>query len=61
MLEEYIPLIDLSPIIEYGVHAPESAATVASIHQACQTVGFISVKNHGIPTETIISIAKRAK
>ena len=44
-----IPVIDLSSLVA----GKEDPATVAAIGQACRDVGFIYIKNHGIPLSLI--------
>ena len=40
-----IPVIDLASLVA----GKEDPATVEAIGQACRDVGFIYIKNHGIP------------
>ena len=44
-----IPVIDLAPLVA----GEDDPATVAAISQACRDVGFIYIKNHGIPLALI--------
>ena len=44
-----IPVIDLAPLVA----GEDDPATVAAIGQACRDVGFIYIKNHGIPLALI--------
>ena len=44
-----IPVIDLASLVA----GKEDPATVEAIGQACRDVGFIYIKNHGIPLALI--------
>ncbi|MBF0277613.1 MAG: isopenicillin N synthase family oxygenase [SAR324 cluster bacterium] len=49
----YIPKIDISSLWETNWESPEVKGTIASIRQACQDVGFITVCGHGVPKDLI--------
>ncbi|MEZ5666001.1 MAG: 2-oxoglutarate and iron-dependent oxygenase domain-containing protein [Alphaproteobacteria bacterium] len=46
-----IPLIDFGPFLDGG--AVERRAVAAAIGQACETVGFLYLVNHGVPQALI--------
>lgn len=46
-----IPVIDLAPL--YGADRAAREATAREIGNACQTVGFFYIKNHGVPEALI--------
>lgn len=46
-----IPVIDIGPLTSGDAHG--AAAVVAALHHAATTIGFLYVRNHGIPEATI--------
>lgn len=50
-----IPVVDLS---EFSGDAKKKASFVASLGKAYEEVGFVAVKNHGIPDQTIADLYK---
>ncbi len=54
-----IPVIDAAPLIDGN--GAESARTIAALGKACSEVGFIYVRNHGVPRELVARMAGLAK
>ncbi|MHC8865571.1 2-oxoglutarate and iron-dependent oxygenase domain-containing protein [Arenicellales bacterium IMCC57338] len=52
-----IPVIDLSSLVA----GEDDPATVAAIDKACRGVGFIYIKNHGIPQALIEDMLMAAR
>ncbi|MDQ4100196.1 MAG: 2-oxoglutarate and iron-dependent oxygenase domain-containing protein, partial [Chloroflexota bacterium] len=46
---DWIPIVDVGPFLR---DEPGADAVVATIAEACQTVGFFLVTGHGVPAET---------
>src|SRR5260370_32190391 len=53
-----IPVVDLS---DFSGDAKKKASFVESLGKAYEDVGFVAVKNHGIPEETIAALYKNTK
>lgn len=53
-----IPVVDLS---DFSGDAKKKAAFVEALGKAYETVGFVAVKNHGIPEQTIAGLYKNTK
>ena len=53
-----IPVIDLRPLIDGS--ATQVAATVTALGRACEEVGFIYVRNHGVPQDLVSRLAEQA-
>jgi isopenicillin N synthase-like dioxygenase len=53
-----IPVIDLRPLIDGG--AAQLEATVAALGRACEEVGFIYVRNHGVPQDLVTRLAEQS-
>lgn len=53
-----IPVIDLAPLIDGG--ATRTEATVDALGRACEEVGFIYVRNHGVPRELVSRLAEQS-
>jgi isopenicillin N synthase-like dioxygenase len=53
-----IPVIDLSCYREGSL---DTKNTANSIREACKSVGFFYIKNHGVPEELINSIFQNSK
>ncbi len=49
---ESIPVIDLGPLLADPDHAP----TAAAIGDACRSVGFLYVRNHGVPQDVVDAV-----
>lgn len=55
----HVPVIDLAPYFE-GI--PEGRAKVVKeVCEACQSIGFLVIKNHGVPTELIERVTKASR
>jgi isopenicillin N synthase-like dioxygenase len=54
-----IPVVDIGPLVR-GESRRESE-TVDAIARACQNVGFMYVRNHGMPTAALNDLVDRAK
>ena len=54
-----IPVIDLAPLIDGDDGAAER--TVAALGKACAEIGFIYVRNHGVPRALVAAVAEEAK
>ncbi|OED42865.1 hypothetical protein AB833_05180 [Chromatiales bacterium (ex Bugula neritina AB1)] len=52
-----IPVIDLASLVE----GKDDSATVAAIAEACRDIGFIYIKNHGIPQVLIEDVLTAAR
>ena len=55
---EAVPVIDLAPLLADPAHG----TTAAAIGEACRTVGFLYVRNHGVPQElvdTVFALGRR--
>ena len=59
--ESFIPKIDLSNLIKFGVGSDESLETVNAIKKASEEVGFFTVTNHGISIDSINNILDTAR
>ncbi len=53
-----IPVVDLA---DFSGDEKKKAAFVAALGKAYEEVGFVAVKNHGIPDQTIASLYQNAK
>src|SRR5215469_4207142 len=53
-----IPVVDLS---EFSGSPSQKAAFVSALGKAYETVGFVAVKNHGIPAATIEGLYTNTK
>src|SRR5260370_235705 len=54
-----IPVIDAAPLIDGN--SAEAGRTIAALGKACSEVGFIYVRNHGVPRDLIARMAGQAK
>ena len=54
-----IPVIDVAPLV--GADKRRESETVAAIASACQDVGFMYVRQHGVPTATRDALVAQAK
>ena len=54
-----IPVVDIDPLVR-GESRRENE-TVDAIARACQDVGFMYVRNHGMPTAALNDLVDRAK
>ena len=59
--ESFIPKIDLSNLIKFGVGSDESLETINAIKKASEEVGFFTVTNHGISIDSINNILDTAR
>ena len=50
---DFIPKIDLSNILTYGITSPKSFETLKEIKKASKEIGFFTVMNHGIANTSI--------
>ena len=50
---DFIPKIDLSKVLTYGITSPQSFETIKEIKKASEEVGFFTVINHGITDSSI--------
>jgi len=53
---DFIPKIDLSNVLTYGITSPQSFETLKEIKKASEEVGFFTVINHGITKNSIKKI-----
>jgi len=51
-----IPVIDLGPLVEGKTSTP----VVDALGDACRDIGFIYVRNHGVPRELVARLAEQA-
>ena len=58
---DFIPKIDLSSVLTYGITSPHSFGTLKEIKKACEEVGFFTVINHGITDTSIKKILSSCK
>src|SRR4051812_4451439 len=54
-----IPVIDLAPLIDGNAAQVDRA--VAALGKACADIGFIYVRNHGVPRDLVLRLAGLAK
>ena len=59
--KDFIPKIDLSNVLTYGITSPQSFETLKEIKKACEEVGFFTVINHGITNSSIKKILSNCK
>ena len=50
---DFIPKIDLSNILTYGITSPKYFETLKEIKKASKEIGFFTVMNHGIANTSI--------
>jgi len=53
---DFIPRIDLSNVLSYGITSPQSFETIKEIKKASEEVGFFIVINHEITDSSIKKI-----
>ena len=58
---DFIPKIDLSNVLTYGITSPQSFDTLKEIKKASEEVGFFTVINHGITKNSIKKIISNCK
>ena len=58
---DFIPKIDLSKVLTYGITSPQSFETIKEIKKASEEVGFFTVINHGITDSSIKKILSNCK
>ena len=58
---DFIPKIDLSNVLTYGITSPQSFDTLKEIKKASEEVGFFTVINHGITKNSIKKILSNCK
>ena len=56
MKKNYIPTIDISPIIKNGLNSSKAFEVIKKIEKACVEIGFFQIIGHGIPLNKIIKI-----
>src|SRR5882762_4773737 len=54
-----IPVIDIAPLIDGSEATAER--TITALGKACADIGFIYVKNHGVPRDLVARIAGQSK
>jgi isopenicillin N synthase-like dioxygenase len=54
-----IPVVDVAPLIDGN--AAQAERTVAALARACSDIGFIYVRNHGVPRDIVARMAVQAK
>ena len=54
-----VPMIDMTPFHKAG--AGDRQATIELIGQACEEIGFLYVKNHGLSAELIAQARTQAR
>lgn len=54
-----IPVIDLAPLIDGN--AAQADGAVAALGKACADIGFIYVRNHGVPRDLVARVAALAR
>ena len=59
--KDFIPKIDLSDVLTYGINSPQSFDTLKEIKKASEEVGFFIVINHGITNSSIKKILSNCK
>ena len=63
-MESFIPVVDFSQMSVEKVtedYSPESIQQLAhEIHRAFSTVGFVYLKNHGIPQEKVREFTEKS-
>ena len=51
MANQSVPIIDISPFLSGD---PDGKASVAQqVAEACETIGFFAIRNHGVPQDII--------
>ena len=48
-----IPIIDFADVFDSGTNEAVWAAKAEEIREACHSIGFMYIVNHGIPQETV--------
>ena len=56
MKKNYIPTIDISPIIKNSFDSSKAFEVIKKIEKACVEIGFFQIIGHGIPLNKIIKI-----
>ncbi|MEK9690462.1 MAG: 2OG-Fe(II) oxygenase family protein [Pelagibacteraceae bacterium] len=56
MKKNYIPTIDISPIIKNGLNSSKAFEVIKKIEKACVEIGFFQIIGHGIPLKKISKI-----
>ena len=59
--KDFIPKIDLSDVLTYGINSPQSFDTLKEIKKASEEVGFFTVINHGITHSSVNKILSNCK
>ena len=55
---DFIPKIDLSKVLTYGITSSQSFETIKEIKKASEEVGFFTVINHDITDSSIKKMIK---
>ena len=56
MKKNYIPTIDISPIIKNGLNSSKAFDVIKKIEKACVEIGFFQIIGHGIPLKKISKV-----
>jgi len=56
MKKNYIPTIDIAPIIKNSFESSKAFEVIKKIEKACIEVGFFQITGHGIPLKKIIKV-----
>ena len=56
MKKNYIPTIDVSPILNSNFEGPKCFDVIKKIEKACVDVGFFQITGHGIPLSIIRNV-----
>ena len=54
-----VPVVDIEPLVRDNRHREDEA--VGAIARACQDIGFMYVRNHGVPRAVLDSLVGQAK
>jgi isopenicillin N synthase-like dioxygenase len=54
-----IPVIDIGPLFDGS--AAQVARTAAALDRACSDIGFIYIRNHGVPRHLVTRLAEQAR
>ena len=56
--KNYIPTINISPILRHGYNSKNTIKTISEIEKACVEVGFFQIVGHGIKLKKFNKICK---
>jgi isopenicillin N synthase-like dioxygenase len=54
-----IPVIDIGPL--FDGNSDQVARTTAALDRACSDIGFIYIRNHGVPRDLVTRLAEQAR